>query len=419
MFSADCWYVDIVMPKQATLKRSLSLPLVVLYGLGTTIGAGIYALPGEVARSAGILTPWSFLLACILASFTALSFAEMASRFPRSAGESLYVREGLGLRHLATLVGLLVALAGCVSAATIVNGFVGYMSEFVVLPPTLTVILLTFALGLLATWGIAESVLTASILTLVEIAGLLLVIHSAVPAFEQLPARLPELLPGSMALGWYGVLSASLLAFFAFLGFEDMVNVAEEVKQVRRNLPLGIVITLLVTVLLYVLLALSAVLSVPPQELAQSEAPLAMVYQRNTGGSAALISAIALFAIVNGALIQIIMASRVLYGLANQRALPLRLAYVWPRTRTPLVSTLLISGLVLILALAFPLAPLARVTSLLTLVVFTLVNLALWRLKHRVPAPADVWTVARWVPVCGFLVSLGFTLFGAVQLISA
>jgi amino acid transporter len=407
------------MSPQVTLKRSISLPLVVLYGLGTTIGAGIYALLGEVAGSAGMLTPWSFLLACLMASFTALSFAEMSSRFPRSAGESLYVREGLGLARLATLVGLLVALAGCVSAATIVNGFVGYLGEFRAVPAALAIVLLVLLLGLLAAWGIAESVLAAAALTLIEISGLLLVIHSAGPAFGQLPSRLPELLPGWDLFGWHAILSASLLAFYAFLGFEDMVNVAEEVKQVRRNLPLGIVITLALTALLYGLLALAAVLSVTPEELAASEAPLAMIYQRNTGSASPLISSIALLAIVNGALIQMIMASRVLYGLATQGALPTRLAYLWPRTRTPLVSTVLVTVLVLLLALAFPLAPLARVTSVITLVIFTLVNLSLWRLKRRAPAPAGVWTVARWIPVAGFLVSLAFALYGSIQVFSA
>ena len=403
------------MSTQVTLKRSISLPLVVLYGLGTTIGAGIYALLGEVAGSAGMLTPWSFLLACLMASFTALSFAEMSSRFPRSAGESLYVRKGLGLARLATLVGLLVALAGCVSAATIVNGFVGYLAEFRAVPAALAVVLLVLLLGLLAAWGIAESVLAAAALTLIEISGLLLVIHSAGPAFGQLPSRLPELLPGWDLFGWHAILSASLLAFYAFLGFEDMVNVAEEVKQVRRNLPLGIIITLALTALLYGLLALAAVLSVTPEELATSEAPLAMIYQRNTGSASPLISSIALLAIVNGALIQMIMASRVLYGLATQGALPTRLAYLWPRTRTPLISTLLVTVLVLILALAFPLAPLARVTSVITLIIFTLVNLSLWRLKRRAPAPAGVWTVAPWVPIVGFLVSLAFALYGSIQ----
>ncbi len=407
------------MSTQVTLKRSISLPLVVLYGLGTTIGAGIYALLGEVAGSAGMLTPWSFLLACLMASFTALSFAEMSSRFPRSAGESLYVRKGLGLARLATLVGLLVALAGCVSAATIVNGFVGYLAEFRAVPAALAVVLLVLLLGLLAAWGIAESVLAAAALTLIEISGLLLVIHSAGPAFGQLPSRLPELLPGWDLFGWHAILSASLLAFYAFLGFEDMVNVAEEVKQVRRNLPLGIIITLALTALLYGLLALAAVLSVTPEELATSEAPLAMIYQRNTGSASPLISSIALLAIVNGALIQMIMASRVLYGLATQGALPTRLAYLWPRTRTPLISTRLVPVLVLILALAFPLAPLARVTSVITLIIFTLVNLSLWRLKRRAPAPAGVWTVAPWIPIVGFLVSLAFALYGSIQVFFA
>ncbi|MEN8178971.1 MAG: amino acid permease, partial [Pseudomonadota bacterium] len=407
------------MQNQTTLKRSLSLPLVVLYGLGTTIGAGIYALLGEVARNAGMQSPWAFLIASLIASFTALSFAEMVSRFPRSAGEALYVRKGLGLSQLATLVGLLVVLAGCVSSATLINGFIGYLAEFVVMPPDLVILLLGLSLGLLAAWGIAESVLLAAVFTLLEIGGLLLVIWSAREGFGEIPAQLPHLMPGWDPAAWYGIFGASLLAFYAFLGFEDMVNVAEEVKNVRRVLPLGIILTLLITALLYVFLSLSAVLTVPPHELGSSQAPLSLVYERNTGRSSTAISSIALFAIINGALIQLIMASRVLYGLANQASLPAALAYVHPRTRTPLLATALVTALIIPLALWFPLAKLAESTSIITLIIFTLVNLALWRLKGQAPAPAGVWSVPRWIPTCGFFSSLGLLLFGLWHLLGS
>ena len=147
------------------LRRTLSLPLLTLYGLGTTIGAGIFALIGKVAGNAGLFAPLSFLVASLLAAFSALSFAELSARFPRAAGEAVYVREGLRSHRLALAVGLLVAVSGTVSAAAIVNGAVGYVHEFVGLPGVVIIIGIVLALGLAAAWGIRESVTLASLLT--------------------------------------------------------------------------------------------------------------------------------------------------------------------------------------------------------------------------------------------------------------
>ncbi|OOZ37534.1 APC family permease [Solemya velesiana gill symbiont] len=183
-----------------------------------------------------------------------------------------------------------------------------------------------------------------------------------------------------------------------------------------RILPLGIVITLVVTTLLYVVLSLVAVLTVPLEQLAASEAPLALVYEYSTGEEATLISMVALFAIINSALIQVILASRVLYGLANMGSLPGRLAYIHPKTRTPLIATALITLLIAVLALWFPLVELATATSIITLMVFSLVNLSLAWLKGK-PVPEGIWTVPRWVPVIGFLVSGSFAIYGLVGLV--
>ncbi|MEN8174309.1 MAG: amino acid permease [Pseudomonadota bacterium] len=403
-------------PEGPTLRRSLSLPLLVLYGLGTTIGAGIYALTGEVARNAGLFAPGAFLLASLLATFTAFSFAEMSSRFPRSAGEAIYVMKGLRAAHLGHAVGFLVALAGCVSGATIVHGFLGYLATFTALPDPLVIAVLVLLLGLIAVWGITESVMLAALFTLVEIGGLLFVMVSARDSLLLLPDY-----PARLANEWSiatltGILGASLVAFYAFLGFEDMVNVAEEVKRVRRTLPLAIILTLGVTAVLYVLLALVAILTVPVDELGASPAPLALVYERATGRHAGIISTIALFAMVNGALIQVIMASRVLYGLARVGALPPWLGGINRRTRTPLRATAAVTGLMMVLALWFPLARLAELTSTLTLVVFSLVNLALWVLKGREPAANGTFRVPRWIPFTGFVVSTCYVVYGIVRL---
>jgi amino acid transporter len=399
------------MSAQPTLERSLSLPLITLYGLGTTIGAGIYALVGEVAGGAGLYAPVAFTIAAALAGFSAISFAELSSRYPRTAVEALYGREGFSLRAAATTVGLLVVASGTVSSATIANGFVGYLRELVEVPRALALVLLIGSLGAVAAWGIRESVRIAGLITLIEVAGLLLVAWVARDSLGALPDRLPELVPPADAAVWSGIFAASTLAFYAFLGFEDMVNVAEEVKNVRRTLPLAIIVTLILTTLIYGVMATVAVLSVPPSELSQSDAPLALVYEQSTGRSATVVSLISVAAMINGALVQVIMASRVLYGLADQGAIPAAFSRVNARTRTPLVATGVVTLVVMLLALGFPLAPLARATSIVTLVVFAAVNLSLLRIKRRDPRPLGVAVYPAWIPAVGFLASLGVVAF--------
>jgi amino acid transporter len=401
------------MRAEPTLKRGLSLPLITLYGLGTTIGAGIFVLVGRVVGVAGLHAPLAFLVAALLAAFTAFSFAELSARLPQSAGEAVYVQHGLGRRWLSVVVGLLVTAAGVISAATIARGAIGYIAEFVTLPGWLTIIVLVLALGVTAAWGIMESVTVAALLTLIEVGALLAVIAGGADSLAAVPDRLPELLPPVAPGAWLGIGAGAVLAFYAFIGFEDMVNVAEEVKDVTRVLPTAIVLTLVGTTGLYLALSLVAVLAVPADDLAASGAPMALLFETTTGASSAVISLISIFAVLNGALVQIIMAARVLYGLAAQGWLPPLLGRVDQRTRTPLNATGLVVVLVLVLALALPLTTLAEVTAFCVLIVFALVNLALLRIKRREPLPLGIRAVPLWVPAAGFAVSALFVAFQA------
>ncbi len=397
------------------LRRNLSLPLVFLYGLGTTVGAGIYALIGEVSLLAGMFSGMAFLVASLLAAASALSFAELCARFPRCAGEAEYVRQGFGARRLSVVVGLLVVLAGSVSSAALANGFVGYFGVFVDTGRELTIAALVVGLGLLASWGIRASVFMAGALTVLEVGGLVAVFWAARENLGGLPERWLELVPPADPRVWSGIFAASLLAFYAFLGFEDMVNVAEEVRNVRRNLPLAIIMTLIATTILYVCTALTSVLTVPPAELARSRAPLVLVYETATGGSGAVVGVIGVLAMLNGALIQVIMASRVLYGLAARGDLPKLLARIQPSTQTPVIATALVTSRICALALWLPLAPLAEATAVITLVIFALVNLSLCLVKRREPRPPDVRVYPFWVPWAGFGFSVGFLFFEAIR----
>ena len=405
------------MNAPATLKRSLSFWLITLYGLGTTVGAGIFVLVGKVAGVAGMYAPIAFLVAALLAGISALAFAELSARFPVSAGEAVYVHEGFGRRWLALSVGLAVALAGLISAAAIAHGFVGYLHAFVAVPKPLAVAGILVLLGIIAAWGIAESVTLAALFTLLEVGALVVVVVAGVPALATLPERLPSLLPPAELAVWSGILAGAVLAFYAFIGFEDMVNVAEEVTDAPRVLPRAIIAVLLLTTLLYVAVTTVAVLVLPRDDLAASDAPLAAVYAAASGRSATPLNLVAIVAVMNGALIQLIMASRVLYGLAGQGWLPAWLATVHPARRTPVVATALVTALCLALALALPIVTLARATAYVTLTIFAVVNLALWRLKARQPAPVDGFVLPRWVPLVGFLASAGMLLIDLARLV--
>lgn len=398
------------------LRRVLSLPLITFYGLGTILGAGIYVLVGKIAGIAGLYAPIAFLIAAAVAALSGFSYAELSSRYPHAGGEAIYIQQGLGIRALSTLVGLLVAAAGLVSAATIAHGFVGYLAVFVELPAPLVIVAVVLALGGLAIWGILESAWAAATATIVEIAGLVLVIAVAAPSLETLPARWPELLPPADAGVWSGIMLGAFLAFYAFIGFEDMANVAEEVRDPTRNLPRAILLALALATALYLLVTLVAVLSLPPVQLAASAAPLALIFETATGHPPTLIAVIGLFAVVNGALIQIIMAARMLYGMGRAGWIPGMFAQVGMRTGTPVVATVAAASGVLLFALALPLAALAKVTSAMVLVVFALVNLALIRIKRRDPAPPGVRVYAGWIPWGGLFLSLALFLFHVITL---
>jgi amino acid transporter len=398
----------------ATLKRNISLPLLTFYGLGTILGAGIYVLIGEVAGRAGMFAPISFLLAAVIAAFTAISYAELSARIPKSAGEAVYAQKAFNRKNLSLILGLLVVFTGVMSSATLVNGFSGYFQIFFQLPSWLIIAATVFLLGALACWGIKESAGAAMVLTIIEVIGLLIIIFVASGSFLTLPEKLPELIPSFDGVSWMGIFLGSFLAFFAFIGFEDMVNVAEEVKNPRRNMPRGIFLALIAATILYILVALVAVLSLPTSELAGNSTPLATIYEKSTGKSPILISLISLFAIVNGILVQMIMGSRILYGLGQNRWLPKYLSEVNPKTRTPINATILVIIITLIMALWLPLVTLAQIASFVVLTIYAIVNLSLVRIKMKTPKPQGVKTYSMWIPVSGFLICAGVVIFKTI-----
>lgn len=399
------------IPQSAvTLNRSLNLPLLVLYGLGTTIGAGIYVLVGSAAGRAGIYAPIAFLVAAIGIAPTAASYAELAGRYPVSAAEAVYIENGFRSKFMSLISGLLVIFSGVVAAAAITVGCAGYLRVFFDIPLWAAVVGVVLSMGLVAAWGILESVLLAALFTLIEVGGLFVLIAAGMFGPDSVLASVPDVLPPlDNGVIWAGISSAGLLAVFAFIGFEDMVNVVEETKRPAITMPWAIILTLLITTVLYALVTLVSVLSVPPEELAQSEAPLSLVFERLTHRSPVAISAIAIFATLNTILIQFIMASRVLYGMADRAALLQMFSIINRRTHTPLVATTFVVAVTALLALAIPLDQLAEYTSMMILFIWAFANLALLIVKLRgEPAPTDCYLVPIWVPALGVVFCGGF-----------
>ncbi|MGL4241280.1 MAG: APC family permease [Beijerinckiaceae bacterium] len=389
------------------LRRRLTLPLLVLYGVGISIGAGIYVLIGAVAGHAGTFAPWAFVTSAVVMAFTVASYSELSARFPVSAGEAAYVRAAFDSRLLSTLTGLLTVVIGVVSTAAVALGSAGYIGQFTTLEPWIIVVVVIVSLALVAGWGILESVVVAGVLTLIEVGGLIAILVAAAGADVPLAEALkppPVFEPGVLS----GLALGSLFAFFAFIGFEDLANVAEEAVDPTRTLPLAMVLTLAIVTLLYVAIAVVAVSAVPIAELAGSSAPLSLVFRKLTGISPATISMIAIVATLNTILAQMTMASRVLYGMARQGDLPGILGSVDGRTATPLFATALVAALAMMLALIAPIGSLAKATSMATLLVFAMVNLALIRLRQKEHGgPDHIRHIPGWVSWAGLIACLG------------
>lgn len=381
------------------LKRSLSLPVLTLYGLGNILGAGIYVLVGKVAGFAGASTTLAFILAMVIAALTAFSYMELSGRYPVSASVSVYLHKAFGKKNLSVAIGLAMVAGGITSAAALAHGFAGYLNTFFSFPELLASILLLLSLGLLALKGINESAKTAAVFTFVEILGLVLIIWFGRGALSTVePLSLIKIDP---AIGLSGLFAGAFLAFYAFIGFEDMVNVAEEAKNPKRSMPLAILLSLIISTVLYILVVVVATTLVPTSELAQSSAPLTLVFERSGVSNQQILSLIGLVAAINGVIVQIIMGSRILYGLSKQGWISPKLSEVHAKRQTPTKSTLLVLSLMIFFTIILPVVSLAQITSLLVLAIFSGVNISLIAIKRRHKNHGGYITVPILIPLIG------------------
>ena len=396
------------------LRRSLGFWALVFYGVGDILGAGIYALVGKVAGVAGSASWAAFSVALVVAGLTALTYAELGGRFPRSAGESFFTQQAFGRPGLALIVGWVVLCSGILSLATVSVAFGGYMSVLVPgLPPSATVVGILLLLAVINFRGMRESSMTNIVATMVELTGLLIVIVAGALFLGRTgDAGIAQTIEASREVGWLGIARGAALGFFAFIGFEDMVNVAEEVKDPGRNMPRGILTALCVTGIVYLMVVIVATSVVVPATLAESEAPLLSVVLRSTDAvPGGLFTLIALFAVANTGLLNFIMGSRLIYGMSRQGLLPVALGKIHPTRRTPHLAILTVLVVALPLALSGTLTYLAGTTSLLLLLVFFTVNLSLLAIKRRDREPVRTFCAPRLVPLAGALTCLGLMPF--------
>ncbi len=388
------------------LKRNVTLTMLVFFGLGNIFGAGIYVLIGKMAGITGVYIPLSFLVASIVVLFTALTYAELSARYPVSAGEAVYTNAGFKSPILSTAVGLTIALTGLLSSATILHGFHGYLSTFIQTPELVTTLIVVILLSTIAIWGISKSITVTAILTLIETFGLSMIIYVGIDHVSLDSETLKTFLPPMDISILNSIILGAFLAFYAFIGFEDMVNIAEEVKDPTHTMPKAIITTLIIATLFYIAVAVVSISVVPVDELAHSSAPLAKVYETATHSSATILSIIAIFAVINGALIQIIMVSRIFYGMSREGWMPKFLGNINPKTSTPINATLLSGVLVFILAAVFPLLTLAKSTSFLIFIVFTIVNASLVLIKRKDPNPPGIHTYSIIIPIVAIILNI-------------
>ena len=422
------------------LKRAIGRNMLLLFIVGDVLGAGIYALVGEVAGRVGGAAWTSFMVALGLAVFTAYSYAELVTKYPHAGGAALYANKAFRIPFLTFMVMFAVMMSGITSASTLARAFGGdYLGEFIDVPVAAAALCFIVVVAAINARGIAESARVNVALTIVEVLGLVLIVViglGAIGAGDAEPSRAFEFKEGD-AVPW-AILAGATLAFYALIGFEDSVNMSEEAQDPQRDYPRALFGGLAIAGVIYLAVSMVASMVVPTDDLSASSGPLLEVVQIGPLSiNTKVFAAIALLAVANGALINMVMASRLLYGMARQRIIPRAFERVLPERRTPIVAivftTLLATGLIV----WGRLETLADTTVLLLLLVFTVVNVSVLVLRRdrvthdhfRTPSALPVIGIAVIVLLltqteahvygwAGGLLALGVVLYGINRLLT-
>ncbi|WP_294643703.1 APC family permease [uncultured Aureimonas sp.] len=391
------------------LKRSVGLFQVTLLGLGSMLGAGVYGLIGEAASELGSAVWVAFMVSMVAALLTGLSYASIASRYPRAGGAAYVTQRAYRYPLLSYTVGLAVVCSGLTSIATQSNVVARNFASVTGIEAPQSVLAIGFLVilaGILFR-GITESLWLNAVCTIVEAFGLILVIAVGISWWGS--ADLLEFPPpgegavdGSVMLL---VAQGAVLTFFSFIGFEDMLNVSEEVKNPERTMPIAMISAMLMATVIYICIAITAVSVVPWRELAEAAGPLTLVVERAAPWfPTGVYAGITIFAVANTALVNYVMASRLLYGMSRQGLMPAALGRVHATRRTPYVAIAALLAIVILLSLVGDIGALAASTVLLLLIVFTVVNVALLILQRRPGEAKGQFEVPSIVPLLGAII---------------
>jgi APA family basic amino acid/polyamine antiporter len=384
-----------------------------MYGVGLILGAGIYVLIGEAAGFAGNSMWISFLLGSIVAIFAGLSYAELVALFPRAAAEYTFVKNAFKNNFFAFIIGWLTAITSMIVAATVALGFAGYFTQFVELPITVVAVFLIGILSLVNFIGIKESSWANTIFAIITAGGLMLIIFLGFSTDPIEPINYIE-----MPNGITGIILAFVLIFFAFIGFEDMANVAEEVRKPHKTIPRAIILSIIITGVIYILVSMSVVRILSWEELASSSAPLADAAHNVLGvNGGTTLSVVALFATASTVLITLVAGARILYGMAKSNSLPQFLGKVHSKTKTPWIAV--VGILITSVAFAFvgDIVIIANITVFAVVITFAVINLAVIVLRYteselerpfKVPINVGKFPI---LPLFGF----GTTVYMAMQ----
>lgn len=396
------------------LERSIGLVALTLYGVGDILGAGIYGLVGKAAGMLGNGLWVAFVASFCVALLTGLSYAALCARYPKAAGSSYVVLKAFNSGFLSFVVGLAALFAGITSMATASRIFGGYLSGLVpAIPVGIGAFLFLSLVGAIVWKGVRESIFVNSILTVTESFGLLLVIALGVSYLGSVDYLDFSTAENTGGLQFPLLLSTSVLVFYSFVGFEDLINMGEEVKDPHKTMPRALLFALLIASAIYLLVSLVAISVIPAAELAQSKQPLVDVVKKAAPWfPSQLFSLISLLAVCNTALLNFLMGSRLIYGLAHLKVLPSFLDKVSEKTKTPTRAVAVVYGITLALAVSGDVSTLARATSLLLLMVFVSMNVSLVRLKWKGAEKHGHFDVPVVVPILGAAACLLLLCFG-------
>jgi len=400
------------------LKRTLGLAECIFFGVGSILGAGIYTLIGKVAGSAGNFIWLAFLIASIAALFTAFSYAELSAAFPKSGGEYVYAKKAFG-KKTGIFLGIIISLNGIISGATVSLGFAGYLGALTgisLLVASIGIIMLVFLVNIS---GIRQSSIVNIIFTIIEAAGLLFIIYVGFPSIGDV--NYTELSPK----GFDGLLTASVIAFFAYMGFEEIVKLAEETKNPEKIIPKALFISSAIVIVIYTLVAVCAVSVIPYQQLATSKSPLADIAHTRFGNIGIVtISVIALFATSNTILSNMIGSSRVLFGMSKETKFLKLFSHVSSKRKTPVAALILILVITCGFALIGDIETVARITTIFIFVTFIVVNLSVIVLRvnekemkrpYRIPGNIKNIPVISVLGIIMTLILLSYNVYSFIK----